>query len=578
MLYDRERMELAGLTVFRKYLAVLWAHLKLPPPTRTQNEIADFMQYGPARMMVEAFRGVGKSWIAAAFITWGLLLDPQLRNIVISATKDRADNFSIFTKQIIIGYDLLQPLAPRKDQRTANIQFDVAPAEPDQSPSVKSVGITGQITGTRADIAVLDDIEIPKNSFTHMLREKLSNQIREVGGAILKPDTELRKSRVIYLGTPQSEQSVYSQLPDRGYEIRIWPSEVPSKTHVYMGRLAESIMAMVSRGLPEGTPTDPERFNEFDLEARKAEYGVAGYALQFMLDTSPSDEEKHPLKLRDLIVTDLDSTVAHTKYVWGREANGKSTAIEDLGAAGFEGDRYLRPVWKEEQMLPYTGSVMFVDPSGQGKDETSYAIVKHLFGQLFLLEVGGFKDGFGPETLHSLALAAFRHKVNIVVCEPNYGGGMFDELLKPVVWKVHKCGFEPAEWSKGQKELRIIDTLQPVLQQHRLIVDRKVIEEDLKLVESSDKEHSLHYSCFWQLSHITRDRGSIPHEDRLEAIAGAVAYWVTSMARDTDKASEEHKQELVEESLKKFLEQFNTHTPSAPEVSLMSDSNDDKWA
>lgn len=86
---------------------------------------------------------------------------------------------------------------PKDNQRQSKIEFDVAPAEPDQSPSVKSVGITGQITGTRADIIVADDVEVLNNSATADMREKLLERTKEFS-AILKPKKE---ARVIYLGT-----------------------------------------------------------------------------------------------------------------------------------------------------------------------------------------------------------------------------------------------------------------------------------------------------------------------------------------------------------------------------------------
>ncbi|WP_270994138.1 phage terminase large subunit, partial [Listeria seeligeri] len=99
----------------------------------------------------------------------------------------------------------------------SNLAFDVGPAQPDQSPSVKSVGINGQLTGSRADTIIADDIEVPKNSMTVVQREKLAELVKEFD-AVLKPGGE-----IIYLGTPQTEESLYNKLPERGYVIRIWP-------------------------------------------------------------------------------------------------------------------------------------------------------------------------------------------------------------------------------------------------------------------------------------------------------------------------------------------------------------------
>lgn len=142
---------------FRVFLYFVWKHLNLPDPTPVQYDIAYYLQHGARRKVIEAFRGVGKSWITSAYVIWRLLLNPQLNFLVVSASKDRADNFSTFTLQLINDIPLLNHLIPRDDQRSSKIAFDVAPAEPDHAPSVKSVGIFGQLTGGRADEIIADD-------------------------------------------------------------------------------------------------------------------------------------------------------------------------------------------------------------------------------------------------------------------------------------------------------------------------------------------------------------------------------------------------------------------------------------
>lgn len=75
-------------------------------------------------------------------------------------------------------------MKPKKEQRDTQNIFDVAPASPDISPSVKSVGIYGQITGSRADVLIADDVEIPTNSGTQVQRDKLSEAVREFDSII----------------------------------------------------------------------------------------------------------------------------------------------------------------------------------------------------------------------------------------------------------------------------------------------------------------------------------------------------------------------------------------------------------
>ena len=538
---------------FRKFMFMVWKHLNLPEPPPVQYDIARYLQTGPRRAVIEAFRGVGKSWITSAFVCWLLWNDPQLKIEVVSASKERADQFSSFVKRLINELPVLQHLKPGPDQRDSMIAFDVGPARPDHSPSVKSVGITGQLTGSRADVLIADDIEVPNNSATQAMRDKISEAVKEFD-AILKPG-----GRIIYLGTPQTEMSLYNQLPERGYEIRVWPALYPELHLVanYKGHLAPFITrAMEANKDLVGQPTDPRRFNETDLMERKASYGRAGFALQFMLDTSLSDGDRYPLKIADLIVQNLNPTMAHVKIAW---AAAPEVVINDLPAVALTGDRYYRPMWTDTQMSEYTGCVMAIDPSGRGQDETGYAIVKVLAGNLFLVAAGGLKGGYSDETLETLARLAKTHQVNHVIIEANFGDGMYTKLITPFFSKVgHKVLVEEVKHST-QKEARIIDTLEPVLSTHKLIVDQRVIENDFKTAEADIK-----YSLFYQMTRITRDRGALAHDDRLDALAMAVAYWVEHMARDNDKAAQSIKDKALKEELKKFVSGVLGTKPKKP--------------
>ena len=113
---DNSGAELDVLTAlqsdFKLFLQALWSQLDLPRPTRAQYAIADYLQHGPKRLMVQAFRGVGKSWITAAFVLWTLFNDKDKKIMVISASKERADNFSIFCQKLIVETPWLQHMQP----------------------------------------------------------------------------------------------------------------------------------------------------------------------------------------------------------------------------------------------------------------------------------------------------------------------------------------------------------------------------------------------------------------------------------------------------------------------------------
>ena len=108
---------------FKNFLFLCWKHLNLPEPTPIQYDIADYLQSKEKRLVIEAFRGVGKSWITSAFVVHQLLLNPQRNILVVSASKSRADDFSTFTQRLIGEMPLLSHLIPRDNQRHSKIRF-----------------------------------------------------------------------------------------------------------------------------------------------------------------------------------------------------------------------------------------------------------------------------------------------------------------------------------------------------------------------------------------------------------------------------------------------------------------------
>ena len=533
---------------FRVFLWWLWKQLGLPDPTEAQYEIAEYLQHGPKRRIVMAFRGIGKSWITAAFVIWCLLRDPNERIMVVSASEYKALEFCTFTKQCIATLPLLQWLAAKSHQRDSTLAFDVGPSGPHQAPSVRAVGVTGQMTGGRASKVVFDDIEVPNNSLTEGKREILTARAREMGGAILMPTI----GQSIGLGTPQSVQTIYGGFEERGYEIRVWPARYPNpdEEDKYQGRLAPGIRRRL-RDDPAlvGRPVDPHRFDEQDLCEREAEYGRSGFALQFMLDTSLSDETRFPLKFRDLIVTDIDSEVGPDRLVW---ASGDQQELKGVPNVGMTGDRFYGPLVAPDAMLPYEGSVMVIDPSGRGKDETAYVVTKSLHGKIYVTRWGGLSGGYDEATLKALALIAKEQKVNLVKIESNFGDGMFTSLIAPVFKVIYPVTIE--EYSvHTQKELRIIDKLEPAMNQHRVVMDKKlVIGQNSDLPEDAG-ERERYYNGFFQMAFLTKDRGSLKQDDRIDILAEGVGHWVESVDRDEEAAALRSSEKILDRELNKFI-------------------------
>lgn len=542
----REQKQLEAMKKdFVLFLMVLWRALNLPAPTRCQVDMARTLADGSKRRFIlQAFRGIGKSFITCAFVVWKLWNHPDLKFMIVSASKERADANSIFVKRIIDLLPFLHHLKPSTSQRDSVISFDVGPAKPDHSPSVKSVGITGQLTGSRADILIADDVEVPNNSATQAARDRLGELVKEFD-AILKPN-----GTIIYLGTPQCEMTLYRELENRGYVTTIWPARYPKDKadwDTYGPRLAPMLVEDMEMD-PEAAywlPTDSVRFDDADLKERELSYGKAGFALQFMLNPNLSDAEKYPLKLRDFIIAALQIDSAPLTYQW---MPNPENLVKNVPCVGLKGDTFHSYYTADKRTAGYTQKIMAIDPSGRGKDETGYAVLYMLNGYIYLMETGGFRGGYEDKTLEALAKKAKEWKVNEVLCEGNFGDGMFLKIFSPVLQRHHKCALTETK-STGQKEVRIADVLEPVMGAHRLVVLESAIQKDYASARNIDGQHDITYSLFYQLTRLTRERGAIAHDDRLDALAIGVSFFVESMEKDSQIGANEMSEEWLEEQL-----------------------------
>ena len=531
---------------FRNFLYLVWKHLALPQPTKVQYDIANFIQSKHKRIVINAFRGVGKSWVTSAYVCHQLLLNPQLNILVVSASKNRADDFSTFTLRLINEIDVLAHLRPSDDQRQSKVSFDVRPARASHAPSVKSLGITGQMTGSRSDLIIADDVESANNSATMGMRDKLSEQVKEFE-SIIKP-----QGRIIFLGTMQTEMSLYNLLTTRGYKQRVWPARYPTEKQVR--NFGDTLAPMIRNTWnidEQGKPTDPDRFDDEDLNKRKLSYGASGFNLQFMLDTSLSDENKYPLKLNDLVVMSLNPSTAPEKVIW---ASSPELKHEELPCVGLHSDAFYRPMQIQGDWMEYQGSVLAIDPSGRGDNETSYACAKMLNGNVFITDAGGLVGGYTDKTLQSIANIAKQQEANLILVEENYGGGMFTKLLLPFVTKTYPVTIEEIRHQEA-KEKRIIDTLEPLMQQHRLIIDTNVVHKDYNSSnEMYSVEKALRFQLFYQMSRIGKLKGSLAIDDRLDVLSMACRYWVDQLAQDQENAHLKRREELLNDELDRFMD------------------------
>lgn len=524
-----------------------------------QLDIAAYLEHGPRNLMVQAQRGQAKSTITAIFAVWCMIHNPKLRVLIVSAGNDLSSEISFLINRIIMNMDILKCIRPdasmgdRISVEAFDIHFSLKGT--DKSPSVRCVGIGGNLPGKRADLLIADDIESPKNARTATNREILINAVKEFAAIVTK-------GRIVYLGTPQTSESIYNVLPSQGFDIRIWPGRFPNPQEIeaYGEMLAPSIRAAIERdssvcfggGLRgnRGQPTDPVLLDESLLQDKEKQ-GDAYFMLQYMLCTAMNDEMRHPLKTRNLVVLNLQMNLLPLSVTRG--VGGEYLRMYQSGNNKY----YVSlPMDVSREMAAPTSRRMRIDPAGGGAngDETAYAVVEQLNGNIFVRAVGAVPGGYHADHLQMIVDQIVKWKPDVVDIEKNFGHGAFTHILLPLLRKAGWMGKITDTFESGQKELRICDTLEPILGRGSLIFDESIFEDDWASTSHQSMAKRSLFSLIHQFIHITRDRGSLVHDDRLDALAGAIAPFVHALAQDQQKAEQAERDRQYAEWLKDPLQ------------------------
>lgn len=162
---------------------------------------------GQTRLLLMAFRACGKSTLVGLFSAWLLLRQPDSRILVLAAESNLASKMVRNIKRIIELHPFTMHLIPNKKDQWASDRFTINREKELRDPSVLACGITGNATGSRADIIIYDDVEVPNTSNTPDKRESLRERLQESNFILAPGGTQL------YVGTPHSYFSIYAKNP-----------------------------------------------------------------------------------------------------------------------------------------------------------------------------------------------------------------------------------------------------------------------------------------------------------------------------------------------------------------------------
>lgn len=563
----REEFALMFASTFREFvdfaeLGMKYLGFKLTP---MQRDIARYMQHGARKRMVQAQRGEAKSTLAALYAVWCLIQNQSYRVLVVSAGEDQASDVASLIVRLIEQWHLLCWLRPDKSRgdRTSAVDYDVhCDLKPlDKSASVACVGVTANLQGKRADLLIPDDVETQKNGLTQTMRDQLLMITKDFSSINTHGET-------LYLGTPQSKDSIYKTLMGRGFEIRIWPGRYPTREeleHYLPGTLAPMIIEgidtdpslMMGGGIAgdRGKPTDPERYDEEALQEKELDWGPEGFSLQYMLDTSLADSARTKIKLQDMIVGAWSSTTAPEIIQYSAEPR----LLYKHEHPALKNERMYSVASASNEYVPYLHKLMVVDPAGSGGDEVAFAALGSVSGYVHLFSIGGLRGGVTEKNMDTILDLCIELEITDLQVESNMGHGTVEMLFLQQIEKrrnnkekypqhpvIGVTGF----YATGQKERRIIDTISPLTRRHRFVVHERAVEDDIMYSALHPVDKRTVASGLYQLANITYDKGSLAMDDRADCVAHGVAKLNVLIAVDDEKAQETRKAQTA----RKFID------------------------
>lgn len=545
---------------FTRFLIVMMKVLGFST-TKLQLDIGTFLEFGPKDLMIQAQRGQAKSTITALFAIWYLIHKPKGKVLIVSAGGKQANEISTLIVKLIMNTDILECLRPipakgdRQSVEAFDINFHLKGV--DKSPSIACTGITGNLQGKRATLLIADDVESYKLARTATMREQLMQNCRDFASIVQEA-----AGRIVYLGTPQTDSSIYNQLPQMGFAVRIWPGRYPTKEQLdnYGAALAPLIRSeldldpdlQTDGGMDgsQGQPTDPQLMPEESLQAKEMKQGPAFFQLQHMLSTKLSDALRYPLKPINLVVMRLGDDLPLNVVRGMSHDHVRDYVVGSLKV------QLTTPQYVSQDVAKPSMRHMRIDPAGGGKngDETGYAVSEHLNGNVFLRKVGGVPGGFEDKDLKELAQIVKRWNPDVLDIEKNFGFGAFRKVFEPYLAAVGWTGGINETFESTNKEQRIIDTLEPIMGRGSLIIDESIVLDDWESTQRHPMDKRQTYTFFQQIAKITRDPKCLIHDDRLDSVGGTVGFWIKQLNQDSNKREAESR---AAELAAKMADPFN---------------------
>jgi hypothetical protein len=164
---------------------------------------------GERELLLMAFRNSGKSTLVGLFCAWLLSRDANCRILVLAADLALARKMVRNVKRIVERHPLTRGLKPKRAEQWASDQFTVNRPSELRDPSMLAKGISANVTGSRADIIICDDVEVPNTCDSAPKRADLRARLAEIEYVLVPGGLQL------FVGTPHTYYTIYADAPRR---------------------------------------------------------------------------------------------------------------------------------------------------------------------------------------------------------------------------------------------------------------------------------------------------------------------------------------------------------------------------
>ena len=433
-----------GLVSFRQYLW-LWNRLQGLATPALHLEIAGWLEEawrrGDERLLLMVFRDAGKSTLVGLFCTWLLSVDPNLRILVVAAEHALATKMVRNVRGVLERHPLARALLAPAQGSWASDQLTVERPRELRDPSMLARGLGANLTGSRADLVICDDVEVPNTADTATKRDDLRRRLAELSFVLVPGGLQL------CIGTPHAQDTIYADPQGRE------PDNRP-----FLADYSRLVLPILDE---RGRSRWPERFPRDKVDALEREVGPLRFRAQMLLE--PVDLREVRLDPGRLVAFDAELEIAtvnrRLRYALeGRELKTVNCWWDPAFGSPSGGDASVV-------------AVVFVDAAG-GFWCTDMVYLRHdpnLAGEV----------DEATQLCRQVVAIARKNGCPVITLETNGIGRFLPNLLRQTIKRVGAPVAVREHTAPRNKDRRIVEAFDPVLAARSLRVHRRVLETPL---------------------------------------------------------------------------------------------------